>query len=649
MPQEQFTSAGFSVIDPPSDNRLVAFLREHYPQTIRDGEINLGELKTALGLPIDEKTNGYGLNFIGRNVAMAKYAQKTAKELRVNSELSKNFDATQNMLLKGDNLDCLKILKSYYNGKIKCIYIDPPYNTQNEDFIYPDKFDAHEREVLGLANLSENDIARMEFSFGNKRSHNGWLSFMYPRLMLARDLLSNDGVIFISIDDNVQANLKLLCDEVFGEDNFCGQIVWQTATDNNPTQVSTEHEYVLCYARNINLQDYWEILSDKGKLIQAKYEELKAIYQDNVDAIQKELRRWVRQQTNGNDLSGVAHYSYVDGQGVYYPGNSANTRAGGYTYDIIHPVTKKVCAKPTYGYRWPLNTFNEAQKRDDVQWGEDETNIPKIKKRLDTVTQKLKSCYYEDNRGTSADLKMLFDGVRVFDNPKSINFIKHILRFTAAQSDLILDFFAGSGTTAHAVMELNAEDGGNRQFILCQIDEPIDAKKKKEAYDFCVSNKLPTVISSITVERLRRAGKKILANCELQITNKGILDDANIQIPDLGFKVFDVVDAPKMVLAENEQIEMRMNATTPVDRIHNMIFKVGLDNPTVPPKEIVKDCMYALGNNYYITNAAALDNSGNKRHLPDAIKSGGRIFIDGWTASINTTLQQWKAEVKIVF
>ncbi|MCS7028467.1 MAG: site-specific DNA-methyltransferase, partial [Bacteroidia bacterium] len=209
-------------------------MKENYPSVIKDNEINLQELKAILGLPVDEKVNGYGLNFVGRNVARAKYAQKTDKELKLNTAMSKNIDTTQNLVLKGDNLDCLKILKNYYSGKIKCIYIDPPYNTDSDEFVYPDKFDKEEAEVLGLANLSEDDFARMEFAFKTKKSHNGWLTFMYPRLLLARDLLSDDGVIFISIDDNEQANLKLLCDEMFGEENFRNNIIWAYRTGGAP-------------------------------------------------------------------------------------------------------------------------------------------------------------------------------------------------------------------------------------------------------------------------------------------------------------------------------------------------------------------------------------------------------------------------------
>ncbi|MBP8994065.1 MAG: site-specific DNA-methyltransferase, partial [Bacteroidales bacterium] len=227
MAEQDFIKAGFTVVGTETnENKLLSFLKENYPNVIRDTEINIEELKAVLGLPIDEKVNGYGLNFVGRNFARAKYAQKTEKELRLNTTLSKTINTTQNLVLKGDNLDSLKILKNHYSGQIKCIYIDPPYNTEKDEFVYPDKFDKEETEVLGLTNLSESDFARMDFSFKTKRSHNGWLAFSYPRLLLARDLLSKDGVIFISINDIEQSNLKLLCDDVFGEENLIANLIW---------------------------------------------------------------------------------------------------------------------------------------------------------------------------------------------------------------------------------------------------------------------------------------------------------------------------------------------------------------------------------------------------------------------------------------
>ena len=645
---QDFIEAGFSVIEADNaENKLLRFLKENYPSVIKDNEIDIAELKAIAGLPVDEKVNGYGLNFVGRNFARAKYAQKTEQELRLNNTLSKNIDTTQNLVLKGDNLDSLKILKNHYSGKIKCIYIDPPYNTTSDEFVYPDKFDKEEAEVLGLANLSESDFARMDFSFKTKKSHNGWLAFMYPRLLLARDLLSKDGVIFISIDDNEQANLKLLCDEILGEENFCGQIIWQTATDNNPTQIATEHEYVIVYAKSRANQDFWEAASGKGQLIQNKYEELKSLHGNNIENIQTELRKWIRKQTNGDDLSGVAHYSYIDEKGVFYPGNSANTKPGGYTYDIIHPTIKKVCAKPEYGYRWKFETFNTANSNGDVLWGETEKTIPKIKKRLDTVAQKLKSYYYEDNRGTTAELKSLFDGKMVFNNPKSINFLIHILKFVTIFDDIILDFFAGSGTIGHAIMQLNAEDGGNRKFILCQIDEPI--KEDKPAYDFCVENNLPPIISNITVERLKRAGEKIAKDIEVANSKSGMFAEDKKKVPDVGFKVFDSVETMKLKVDEKGQISIIHNDIDALSRIYNMIFTIGLDEPTQVPEEVVKDSIYKIGKHYYITNSEKITPDDLANALKNAHPGGGKVFIDGWTASLNGTLQNYKEDLKIVF
>ncbi|MEA3452053.1 MAG: site-specific DNA-methyltransferase, partial [Bacteroidota bacterium] len=272
--KDEYIEAGFSVIDTENkENKLLNFLKENYPSIIKDNEIDLNELKAIAGLPVDEKLNGYGLNFIGRNVARAKYAQKTEKELSLNKDLSKKIDTTQNLVLKGDNLDSLKILKSHYTGKIKCIYIDPPYNTNSEEFVYPDKFNKEEAEVLGLANLSEDDYDRMDFSFKSKKSHNGWLSFIYPRLLLARDLLNKEGVIFISIDDNEQANLKLLCDDVFGEENFVENFVWINNQRGRSTDkyISNTFENILMYCKDVdNCKIYDEIEKDSVKLASFK-------------------------------------------------------------------------------------------------------------------------------------------------------------------------------------------------------------------------------------------------------------------------------------------------------------------------------------------------------------------------------------------
>lgn len=368
-------------------------------------------------------------------------------EVRERAIVSEAADAPNHILIEGDNLDALVALTYTHEGKIDVIYIDPPYNTGNKDFIYNDCFVDKESPYR----------------------HSLWLSFMSRRLKIAKRLLSDKGVIFISIDDNEQAQLKLLCDEVFGERNFVGHIIWQSATDNNPRQISTEHEYVLCYAKCTDNLDKWLLKSEKAERIERKYNELRA-GTDEIEVIQKELRKWIKE--NKEILSGVAHYNNVDAKGVYSSSsNSSNTKPGGYTFDIIHPQTGKPCVKPAFGWRWTERTFLSYAEHGEVEWGKDETTQPHIKKRIDSVDEQFKSIYYEDGRAATKFLEDLFGVKKVFTNPKPLNLIKRIIAFSSQKDSVILDFFAGSGTTLHATMALNAEDGGHRQCILVTNNE----------------------------------------------------------------------------------------------------------------------------------------------------------------------------------
>ena len=616
MAEQDFIKAGFTVVGSENnENKLLSFLKENYPNVIRDTEINLEELKTVLSLPIDEKVNGYGLNFVGRNFARAKYAQKTEKELRLNNTLSKNIDTTDNLVLKGDNLDSLKILKSHYSGKIRSIYIDPPYNTTSDEFVYPDKFDKEEAEVLGLANLSESDFARMDFSFKTKKSHNGWLAFMYPRLLLARDLLSKDGVIFISIDDNEQANLKLLCDDVFSEENFVGQLIWksrQNKDNRNVTGLSIDHEYVLCYSKS-----------------------------NNERVLQGTERKTEQYSNPDNDPRG----EWVSGNmvGLLWEELRPNCH-----FDLINPETKINYGKPKLGWRYDKNTMNRLIAEKRILWPTSIDGRPRRKVFLSEVSSQLPnytSIIGEKifTRDGTAEFDNLF-GTKYFDFPKPSKLIKELINQVCDNSEnsIVLDFFAGSGTTGHAVMQLNAEDSGSRKFILCQIDEPI--KEDKPAYKFCIDNNLPPVISSITVERLKRAGEKIAKEIETENNKTGMFEEDKKQVPDIGFKVFDSAEAPKLKVDDKGQISITENETDALSRIYNMIFTVGLDEPTQVPEEVVKDCIYKIGNHYYITNSEKITSD----DYSNAIKNG-KVFIDGWTASLNGTLQNYKEDVKIVF
>jgi len=618
MAEQEFINAGFTVVGTENtENKLLSFLKEYFPNVIRDTEINFEELKAVLGLPVDEKVNGYGLNFVGRNFARAKYAQKTEKELRLNNTLSKNIDTTENLVLKGDNLESLKILKNYYSGQIKCIYIDPPYNTTSEEFVYPDKFDKEEAEVLGFANLSESDFARMDFSFKTKKSHNGWLAFMYPRLLLARDLLSKDGVIFISIDDNEQANLKLLCDnDIFGEENFIASFIWEKRTNReNRKVVSIRHDYILSYSKN-------------------QSEGVRSINQTPMS--EKALSNY---KNPDNDSRGL------------WKSDPATAQAGHGTksqfYDLKAPNGKIHKLESGRCWLYTEEVMYEEIKDNRIWFGKDGNGVPRVKTYLEAKERGLtpESILFAEEVGTTETaknkIKELFDGIAVFETPKSVELIEQIIQMSG-KDGIILDFFAGSGSTGEAVMQLNAEDGGSRKFILCQIDEPI--KKDKPAYQFCIDSNLPPVISSITIERLKRAGEVINKDIEAKNSKIGMFEEHKKQVPDIGFKVFDSIDAPKLKVDEKGQILIPEKETDALSRIYNMIFTVGLDEPTQVPKEVVKDCIYKIGNHYYITNSEKIT-SDDYSH---AIKNG-KVFINGWTASLNGTLQNYKEDVKIVF
>jgi adenine-specific DNA-methyltransferase len=419
----------------------------------------IAKLQQLEGLTDEEKSNLIGLLRQHKKYGLVWEDKPEDVEERLREELpvlkevkervliSDQPDAPNHILIEGDNLEALTALSYTHEGKIDVIYIDPPYNTGNKDFVYNDSY------------VDTEDSYR----------HSKWLSFMSKRLRIAKRLLSDKGVIFISIDDNEQANLKLLCDEVFGERNFTGQLIIKTATDNNPSQINTEHEYMLCYCSNKYIQDNWKRTSQAAKAIIEKYSELRD-QNLTLSQIQKELRKWIK--ANKDNLPQVAHYNNVDEKGVYSSsGNSSNPHPGGYMYDIIHPVTRKACPKPQNGWRWPLSTFEEYDLQGEIEWGVDETTQPHVKKRIETSTEYLRTLIYEDNRGTTLALAEMFEGTKVFDNPKPIKVISKVIDFASIKSSTILDFFAGSGTTLHATIQLNAEDGGHRQCILVTNNE----------------------------------------------------------------------------------------------------------------------------------------------------------------------------------
>lgn len=361
--------------------------------------------------------------------------------------ISDTPDAPNHILIEGDNLEALTTLAYTHEGKIDVIYIDPPYNTGKNDFVYNDRY------------VDSDDSYR----------HSKWLSFMGKRLRIAKQLLSDKGVIFISIDDNEQAPLKLLCDEIMGENNFIGQLILKTATDNNPSQINTEHEYMLCYAKSKINQGNWQRQSQAAKLLIAAGRDILAS-ELSLPEMQKALRKWIKEHKD--QLPQVTHYNNIDSKGVYSSSsNSSNPHPGGYNYDIFHPITHLACPKPANGWRWPESTFLAYDAEGEIEWGKDHTTQPHVKKRIETSMEYLRTLIYEDNRGTTKALMDIFNGEKRFDNPKPHNVLSRIIDFASSHDSTILDFFAGSGTTLHATMLLNDDDKGHRKCILVTNNE----------------------------------------------------------------------------------------------------------------------------------------------------------------------------------
>lgn len=470
-----------------------------------DGElthkVDFDVLRELLGDAIlDANEECFGFHWVGKQAAKRAAAEPTRQTLRPIVEDSVDWDTTENLYIEGDNLEVLKLLQRAYLGKVKMIYIDPPYNTGN-DFVYQDDFAMSGEEMdEAMGNLDgEGNRLRRNLD-SNPRYHSDWCSMMYSRLLVARTLLTNDGVIFISIDDNEVHHLRKICDEVFGASNFVGKVIWQSATDNNPRQISTEHEYLLCFAKQTQNLPNWLIGSENAQKIELQYEIIKDKFHD-IKSQQKELRKWIK--VNKAELKGVTHYNNIDEKGVYSnSSNSSNTKPGGYMFDIIHPITHKPCVKPAFGWRWTENTFWDYNANGDIEWGTDETTQPHVKKRISSVKEQLKSIYYEDGRVSTKGLEQLFEAKKIFDNPKPLKLIKRLINFTTQENSLILDFFSGSATTAHAVMQLNAEDGGKRKYIMVQLPEetPEGSEARKAGYK---------TICEIGKERIRRAGKQI--------------------------------------------------------------------------------------------------------------------------------------------
>ncbi|HJG15990.1 MAG TPA: site-specific DNA-methyltransferase [Ligilactobacillus salivarius] len=387
-------------------NELKSKLPEFFD---REGNFDLDKFKGQLKEHnINELSDGYQLNFIGKDYARRQSGEMPSTVI-VPDEEQNNGEGkdSKNLFFTGDNLEVLRHLQNNYAGKIDVIYIDPPYNTGKDGFVYPDNFEYSDEKIKDMFGIDDVQVERLK-NIQGKSSHSAWLTFIYPRLKLAKILLNQNGIIFISIDSNEYNNLTEICDEIFGNTNLVGNLIIKTATDNNPSQINIEHEYMVCYAINKNNLKNWSVHSKPAQKIIEEYVKLKS-KRLTVDEIQKKLRIWIKK--NHKALAGVTHYNNVDDKGVYSSSsNSSNTRPGDYMYNIYHPVTGRPCPKPKNGWRWPKATFDEYELKGEVAWGPDETTQPHIKKRIETAQQYLRSVIEKDNRSTTNDLASLFEG-----------------------------------------------------------------------------------------------------------------------------------------------------------------------------------------------------------------------------------------------
>jgi adenine-specific DNA-methyltransferase len=517
----------------------IAKLAELFPNCVTESKNEQGEtiraidfdlLKQELSTSVVEgPQERYQLNWPGKREALFAANAPIAKTLRPCRDESVDFDTTQNLYIEGDNLDALKLLKESYLGKVKLIYIDPPYNTGN-DFIYEDDFAEDTESYLQRSNQKDEVGNRLVANTeSNGRFHSDWLSMMYSRLRLAKSFLTSDGAIFVSCDEVEQARLRLIMDEIFGMNNFIADMVWAAGRKNDSKFISVSHEYIVCYARDKEFLKENKIVWRQRKKgldeIYGQYEKLKNKHGSNYDKITIDLKQWYKDLADNHPAKAHKHYSCVDERGIFFPDNiSSISGATRPRYEIPHPITGLPVAVPSRGWGFTLETLQKLISENRVAFGPDHTTVPTLKSYLkDREYQSPYSVFYQDGRASSKRLRSLMGG-DYFGFPKDEEVLQEIIGMITTENDTVMDFFSGSATTAQALMMQNLHDNCNRRYILVQIPEPCDKTSEafKAGYKF---------ITDIGKKRIRLAGEKIKKDCpSLDILKK----------LDLGFRVLKI-------------------------------------------------------------------------------------------------------------
>ncbi len=523
-------------------------LKEIFPDVFTEGKVDFEALEATLGEYIDRDDERYSFNWNGKARARRIAQTPSTGTLRPAPEESKEWDTTQNLYIEGDNLEVLKLLQKSYHKQVKMIYIDPPYNT-GKDFVYKDNFKDNLKNYLELTGQVDSEGKKLSTNAETSgRYHSDWLNMMYPRLKLARNLLKDDGVIFISIDDNEVANLRKICDEIFGEENFVGNICWKKKTNgNNMGAIPPVHDHIIVYAKK-QVDDL--LLGEK-------------IPQEYINKNYKNPDNDPRGPWTTSDLS-------ANHVGPYFP--------------ILNPNTQKEHYPPKGRY-WVFNEEEVQRRIEDgrIIFGKTGQSAPVQKKYLkdrESLRWKPETWWdkYGYNEDGTSEINELI-GAKLFTHPKPTKLLNHLIDITLEEG-IILDFFSGSATTAHAIMQLNAEDGGSRHYILVQLPEPTD--EKSEAYKAGYKN-----ICEIGKERIRRAGEKIKEELKSGAATSVASDGTKVPTPlDVGFKVFKLDSSNiKAWDPDSEDLEQSLFDAvnnikadrTEADLLYEILLKYGLD------------------------------------------------------------------------
>ncbi|NMC35217.1 MAG: site-specific DNA-methyltransferase [Veillonellaceae bacterium] len=610
---------------------LIELLRQKAPMIFTEDRIDPDKLKQTFGESVNIDNERYGLNWAGKSDCFRHIQEPTTATLKPVREESVDFDNTENIFIEGENLQVLKVLQKSYYGKIKMIYIDPPYNTGNDSFIYPDRFQESKEDYLQRVgdkdeegNLTNEGIFRKN-SRDNGHYHSNWLSMMYPRLFLARNLLRQDGVIFVSIDDNEVHNLRVIMNEIFGEDNFIADIIWEKryTRSNDAKLMASIIDHLLLYRRNSSLNELREQRSEKSDSIYS-----------NPD----------------NDPKGTW-------TSVSYVSQRTRTQRPNLCYKVKNPFNGKEIEHPTNAWKYSKEQYKKHEAENRLYWGKSGGHqYPRLKKYLNELKEgvvPINLWKYSDSGSIDEGTKEVDSiiGKDIFDYPKPTKLIQRMLKMgtSVASGDIVLDFFAGSGSTADAVISLNAIDGGNRKSISIQLAEPCSEQSSAFEKGF-------KTISEIATKRIKRAFHKIYETQkdELNLTGRADTGLKIFHLSESNFKIWrnDVSTEQELIEQMNIFIDNVKGESSKENILYELILKTGLDlNIKVEVKQVEDKEYFSLGSDKMIVcledeiNQSLVDAILNDK--PEKVVLLDKSFKSNDQLKTNTLLQM--ESVKIDF